>query len=223
MGLTIHFEASIPITENIIKKLQAVRQKCMDLPFEEVSDVKHQHITKEDIVFYRGLQRRFNYPFNSIENLKHRDQLLEERGLDTWTMIMVDEKKHPQDYETATLDLWAGEGCEGTNLIFSKKRKYWRCKGFTKTQYAEQFVKCHLLVIRALDLLKEQGFEVKVKDEGHYWKTRDLEVLAQNINDYTTLIKNLFGTITTQLESNNDIKIVAPIEGCENYMVVKDE
>lgn len=221
MGLTVNYKVSIPITENIVEKLEKVRQQCLDLPFETVDEVKDMQISKETIQLFRDLQKRYTWPNNSFENLAKRDKMMEERGTDTWTIITIDDTKYPQDHHLVQLSLWAGKGCEGTEFSFTKKKKYWRCEGFTKTQYAEQFVKCHLLVIKALDLLKEQGFEVNVKDEGHYWETRDLKVLAQNINDYTELIKNIFGTLKGQTEGKMDI--VSPIEGCENYMNVKDD
>ncbi len=223
MGLTIHYEVSIPTTENIVEKLEKVRQKCLDLPFEEVNEVKDIEVKKETIQLFRDLQKQYSYPHNSSENLEKRDKMMEERGVDTWTVIMIDRQKHPKNHHLAQLSLWAGKGCEGTEFSFTKKRKYWKCSGFTKTQYAEQFVKCHLLVIKALDLLKEQGFTVKVSDEGHYWETRDLKVLAKNINDYTALIKSIFGTIKDKVDGQSNVEIVSSIEGCENYMNVEED
>ena len=128
MGLTVHYTISFTGTEKeLTKKLEEIRNACMDLSFEEVGKVK-----------------------------------------------------------SVSLNLLAGEGCENTNLNFEKHGKKWTCKSFTKTQYAKNFAKCHLLVISLFDMLKENGFEVEIYDESDYWETRDLSNLAKNMAWFKT-------------------------------------
>jgi hypothetical protein len=220
MGLTINFAVSYPISNgDVVAKLESVRQKCLDLPFAEVSDVQHLLISKKDVQFYRDLQRKYSYPNNTEENLALRNKLLLDRGIDIWTMINIDQTAYPQDHEVVSLDLWAGKGCESMDIILTKSADLWVGRGFTKTQYAEEFVKCHLLVIKALDLLSEAGFNIDVHDEGHYWETRDIKVLGKNINDYTNLLSTIFGTLKTALEkSDSKMTVEAPISQCKNYM-----
>ena len=109
-----------------------------------------------------------------------------------------------------SLYLWPGEGCESSELNFQKRKRKSVCSSFCKTQYAEQFVKCHLLVVQLLDMLKAEGFEVDVSDEGHYWQTRDLKVLAKNINDYTSLISSVFAKIVADVGLNSEDQMTEP-------------
>ena len=224
MGLTIRYTISYPIKNgDVVEKLETVRDKLLDYPFEEISQVEHIVYSVEDIMYYRHLQEWCTFPKNTDENLAKRDSLLEERGLDTWTMIMVDETRKPQRHEIAKLITFVGKGCESIDIILVKKKKQWIGTAFTKTQYAEDFATCHLLVIQALDILKEVGFNVKVKDEGHYWETRDLKVLAKNLEDFTTLLKAISGDIKKCLQnSGSEMSLESNIDKCENHLVVKD-
>lgn len=59
--------------------------------------------------------------------------------------------------------------------------------GFCKTEYAgspqhggpENFLKCHLTVIRALEIAKSFGLLIRVKDESGYWDSMELRDLLQ--------------------------------------------
>jgi len=77
---------------------------------------------------------------------------------------------------------------------------------FTKTQYANDprcggwinFKRAHLSVCAILEKARQLGFVVHVRDEGHYWETRDLTVLAKNLGEYDRLIAGgnlIFGEI----------------------------
>jgi len=84
-----------------------------------------------------------------------------------------------------------GAGCEHFAVALGRlgNGKVWRGLRFTKTQYAEHFVDAHLTVITMLDLCKEAGILKSVNDEGHYWETRNIDVLAKNINASTEMIR----------------------------------
>ena len=227
MGLTIDYIVEFAGSARQLEtKLQGIRQKCMDLPFENVGDtIDNVKITKNHIKIYNWLQNQTRYPNNSRDNLGMRDLILKMLGLDTWTLISA-KLLHP-DRDTLrptqyiSLALWPGDGCEACDLGFFKSNKVWRCRAFCKTQYATHFVQCHLLVIKMLDLLKESGFTVEVHDEGHFWDTRNLKTLADNINDYTALIKNIFGELKTSCDKNG-FTLQAPIATSENYLKVTD-
>ena len=224
MGLTINYNISFKGTaEELYNKLEIVRQKCRDLPFEEVSEIEHIRYSKEDIAFFHSLQDWCSYPNNTAENLAERDKKLKDRGLDIGTMInlVVGYGGRDSYYHMINFGLWPGEGCESMDLNFVKRRIYWRCGGFCKTQYATSFVRCHLLVIKALDLLKQEGFIVEVRDEGDYWKTRDLEALAKSINEYTIMLKQISEGIREAVK-DTDMKIEASIDNCENYIKIDE-
>jgi len=218
MGLTISYKVSFKGTaEELLAKLETVRQKCLDQPFHTVGEIDHILYRKADIMFYRMLQEMYWFPNNTEENLQKRNKALKDRGLDIDTMIDVDQHKEPKDYEVIKWGLWAGKGCEGTNFTFIKKGNRWSCTNFTKTQYAENFVRCHLAVIFVLDELKNAGLIVRVKDEGHYWDTRSLKRLAKEINDYTNMIVGMFN-ILEEKAKDMGIDVESPITQCENYI-----
>ena len=72
----------------------------------------------------------------------------------------------------------------------------WRWGSFCKTQYAsnpecggvENFLRCHLLVVRMLDHAKELGILADVSDEGDYWSKRDLPALAKEVGEWNEMI-----------------------------------
>ena len=72
----------------------------------------------------------------------------------------------------------------------------WIGSAFCKTQYASRpesggatnFLRCHLLVIAALDAAQEMGFGVEVDDEGGYWEQRSVPTLVNTVADWNTMI-----------------------------------
>ena len=221
MGLTIHYSIEYEgTTKQLQKKLKEVRRICLDLPFQNVGErVNTVKITKEIIQIYERLSQKVNYPNNSKENLAMRDSILKELGTSTCQMAELEEGKPTT---IVSLDLLPGEGCESMDLCFQRRDGKYVCESFCKTQYAEEFVQCHLLIIKLLDLLKEKGFEVEVVDEGGYWETRDLKVLAKNLNESTSGILAIGGLIRSGAEQLG-MTVESAIDDCENYMEVQSE
>ena len=225
MGITIHYSIAEDSTvSDMVKKLEAVRQMCLDLPFENVDEVKHIVYTPSDIAFFNSLQEECFCPNNTIENLEKRDQAIIDRGLDLWTLIEIsfkfESKRIENNIDVIHWGVWTGKGCEDTTFSFMREQGTdgpFECKSFTKTQFAEELVKCHLLVIKVLDLLQEQGFKAEVNDEGDFWKTRDYKVLGKNINISTSLITSVFGALK-QATEGTDAVVESPIKDCKNYM-----
>lgn len=235
MGLTIHYTIEFSGTrKELISKLDTIRNKCLDYPFAEVNDILSKKITKQHIDIFNWLQDQCYYPNNDFNNIKMRDLILEMIGTNTWEMITLgetifDEKdgkivsmrtvKRPTTL--VSMNIYPGKGCENCNVQFEKRGKKWICEGFCKTQYAENFVQSHLLVISLLDMFVENKFKVDVRDEGEYWETRDLKVLAENINDYTNLITGLGDMLINHFKNDKNFSIEMPIKECKNYMNVK--
>ena len=84
----------------------------------------------------------------------------------------------------------------------------WRWSSFCKTQYAsnpdcggpQNFLRCHLAVIKVLDQAKSLDVLDEVSDEGGFWENRDVRALAQEVGDWNQMIaafagqmKDLFG------------------------------
>jgi len=99
-----------------------------------------------------------------------------------------------------SLTVGVGDGCEHFHVMLGRlgHGHVWRGLRYTKTQYATHFLDAHLAVISMLDLCREAGIVERVLDDGDYWDTRDLEVLARNINASTDMIRAMsqaFGKI----------------------------
>lgn len=142
------------------------------------------------------------------------------------------------------LEVWPGEGCEtavfgilGHRRVLTPKkgrrdgpRRYsklrdWKLDAFCKTQYAgehgwEHFRACHLRVIRLLDLWREAGAGVEVRDEGHYWETRSETRLAKELADYDRLIAGLGGMLK---DASDEGEVVAPIFNYPNFERLEHE
>ena len=223
MGLTIHYTVKFKGTaQQLQDKLGIIRNKCLDLPFEEVGEVICTEITQKHINTFNFLQQKYSYPNNTEENLEIRNQIMQEMGVTISQIINLGVFHKQEPSIILDLNLWPGEGCESCNLTFfkTKNQRIFRCGAFCKTQYAVNFVRCHLLVIKLMDLLKEEGFSVEVSDEGEYWETRDLSVLGKNINDYTDMISSIFGQLKS-ITKDNGMEVKSPITESKNYIRVK--
>jgi len=72
----------------------------------------------------------------------------------------------------------------------------WHWSSFCKTQYAsnpdfggvQNFLKCHRSVITILDHAKALGILGEVNDRGGYWTHRDMEALAQEVEEWNQMI-----------------------------------
>jgi len=231
MGLTINWNIEFNGTaKQLHAKLEKIRQKCMDLPFEDVDEVETITITQKMIDTYDNLQKKYTYPNNTDENLAKRDKELEKLGISTWRMIEAGEVMHEEGgirRETkpttmVSLYLWPGKGCESSELNFCKRGEKFVCKSFCKTQYAEHFVQCHLLVIQLLDLLKAEDFIMEnVHDEGGFWETKDISVLAKNINESTAMISSILGGLQSAAKKAG-MTVEAPITESQNYLKVDE-
>ena len=210
MGLTIHYKAEFEGTQSeLVKRLSRIRTKCLDKPFEEVNEVKAVNITKNTLDEYKCIENCLREKgSNSInEDYENRDKELEKLGLTLDLIINLQVYHKLEPVKVVYFTLWAGEGCEGTAFYFIKNKtnNKWKANSFTKTQYAEHFFRCHLLVIDVLNMLKEEGFSLDVYDEGSYWETRDIKVLAKEINASSEMIAGIAGMLKKELKGTGAI------------------
>jgi hypothetical protein len=79
----------------------------------------------------------------------------------------------------------------------------WRWYDFCKTQFAsapqlggvENFLRCHLGLIRLLDEARALGIRVRVQDEGGYWKRRDQAALVRELQSYNEFLAGFGGEL----------------------------
>ncbi len=216
MGLTIHYDLKFQGTaEEARVKLQEISRVARALSFKNIGKIWELDYSKD-----------FN---NDEENKRkagededgYRWAKIQSQPRGDWIGRTRYPNKDGSKYKGYTVELWAGEGCEPTNLgLISKDGRNWRGHAFTKTQYAEHFVGAHLLVITILDVCKKLGILKSVSDEGDYWETRDLSLLGGNITESTKAIKKMHGDLKRAFKHD---RIVGCIDECENYMTVKKE
>jgi hypothetical protein len=210
MGLTIHYQLRAPTDSAKEARclLERLRAKALDLPFKEVDEVVE--FKGDDIGFE---QRDRDDP--------HRWLLIQAGGY----VAQGNTHHAVPPQHVIAFSTWPGEGCEAANFGLAlypktimvedrerwphrKKRlrtglEPWSWRSFCKTQYAsnpdhggvENFLRCHLAVIKLLDHAKELGVLKEVNDEGGYWDKRDLRALVEEVGEWNSAIAACMGRL----------------------------
>jgi len=210
MGLTIHYslQADTRSPQKARQLVKELRRKALDLPFKEVGEIvdfsgdeaNHENVDKD-------------HPQNwlLIQAIQH---VL--KGNCHYSVT-------PQ--RVIAFSTWPGEGCEEANFglaVYPKIIKAegksirtglgeWFWSSFCKTQYAsnpecgglEHFLRCHLSVVKLLDQAAVLEVLKEVKDEGGFWKNRDVTALAKEVGDWNTMIAGWAGRLKDAL--GNDV------------------
>ncbi len=214
MGLTIHYSlrsGSKRLTD-ARRLVGQLRARALDLPFQEVGEVME----------LRGQDCDF-------ERRDHDDPLV-------WLLIQSEGSvsRKPYYYRVKPCHLVAfwirpADGCEDANfglvhypgMIETPRGTVrtnltgWRWSSFCKTQYAsdpacggvENFLRCHLAIVRLLDYARELGILETVSDEGGYWECRDARALALEVGEWNEMIAARVG----QLKDHCGAALAAPI------------
>ena len=243
MGLTINYKLSLPGTlsaDEVKKHLNALHQRCLDLPFENVSNMmeftgkncdfeQHRHNNE---VCWLLIHANHHYHFKVVSG-----KPVYAEGSEA-TCIMGVTPQHVIAFSTLV-----GPGCESAEFglcmipqfvtIPLNGARYrrpmpdsdkWTFHSFCKTQYAsdprcggtQNFLKCHLTVIKALDIAKEIGFDVTVNDEGDYFNNRDQTELLKNIGVHNEMIAGLAGQLDDAAKEAG-MTTEAPIKQYSNF------
>lgn len=103
------------------------------------------------------------------------------------------------------LSLWWGEGCEATNLCFIRtgNGNVWKGHSFTKTQYAEEFVKAHVAVCTLLKAAVKSNLVVNVSDEGDYYESEDITQLTDASQENLKIIQSMTGMLQASFGAEN--------------------
>ena len=199
MGLTIHYDFAFDGPKAVLeRKLNAIRQEILGLPVSAVGPVRSVVATKsgdrDEFELAKMMKISDDFPSDRSLNCGYANGLI--------------------------LRVNVGPGCESFTIMLGRlgDSERWRGGHFTKTQYAEEFLKAHLLVVRMLDICKAHGILSYVYDEGEFFESRDLKVLARNINDSTNFIMALYENLERALGKKN---VESPIAQTQNYMIVR--
>jgi hypothetical protein len=210
MGLTISYSlaAKVELPKDARGLVEKLRQHAHDLPFSEVGEIIEacgepaaydpDHFDRDDESKWLKIQAC---------------HLLELS--DSYARIAPD--------HLIAFTVFPGDGCEPANLglcrypkeilhngkRFKTKLDGWRWSSFCKTQYAsnpacgglDNFVRCHIGLVKLLDRAAEIGILAKVSDEGGYFEKRDAAELVTEIDDWNKMIAGAVGTLKDTLQS----------------------
>lgn len=89
---------------------------------------------------------------------------------------------------------------------------FWHCS--CKTQYASivsdrHLVTCHTALVRLLDHAMALGVDVVVRDETHYWDTRDEQRLLDEVHAMNRVVARIAGSLGDAVAPEHDVR--API------------
>lgn len=214
MGLTIHY--SLKSNTRSPKKARELvthlRGRALDLPFAQVEDIVELHGNACD---FDQCDRDDPHRWLLIQAGQYIDRPAP--GGETYSYHVT--PKHVIAFETLP-----GDGCEPANFGLCRypaeievndsdwphrKRKLrtglsgWFWGSFCKTQYAsnrdcggvENFLRCHLAVVRVLDHAKLLHILEGVSDEGHFWENRDVTALARQVGHWNQITASLAGKL----------------------------
>jgi len=251
MGLKIGYRFRfIGSKEELLEKLKILKGQFDDLPvlsvgeieeikqasFERGSDISEYHLGYMLLLYFsfheQTAVQKAHLDFlervggvKNIDSLSLRDRKRYAR-LEKQVHRLSDHRKQriARSANAVSLSVDVGDGCEYFRITLGRlgDSKAWRGMDCTKTQFADHFVNAHTMVIRLLDLCKEAGILENVSDEGSYWETRDLKVLAENINASTEFMK-IASKALTQIGEKKLFVVHNAIDKCANYMNVKSE
>jgi len=224
MGITIHYDFKHKgDSKSAFVKLETVRKNILKLQknhkyiVQVVSPIfmlkydKENYVSPNVLKMPRQIQRTYNWA--KIQYCP-RERFIDNKYIET---PQEEIKKH----RGFVFLIYTDSGSEPTNIgLISKDNKHWFGSAFTKTQYATDFLRCHITIIRILDICKAVGILSKVLDEAQYWESRNLRLLAKNINESTAFISSVIGKIeeTKEFDGEKIDTIEAPINKCKNFM-----
>ncbi|MEM6753499.1 MAG: hypothetical protein AAF630_11065 [Cyanobacteria bacterium P01_C01_bin.38] len=222
MGLTIHYKFSLKnaTIEQVREKVVALHNLALKLPFKSVDELveiseDQCHLSEDNADDYRAFIK-----FRASKPVK----------------ISPDTFSWENPTYIIGFDSFPGEGSETSIFGLAtysevKEVNDWSWTGFCKTQYAsnpeygglENFLKCHLLIVKMLDAACELGIDCDVSDEGGYWDSRDIEKLTSTIGEYNTLIAGFAGKLKDNFDALGATSIEASIFDYPNFEYLEAE
>lgn len=197
MGLTIHYQLHSP-SKSLAEGRQLVeqlRQKALDLPFQEVHDIID---VAGDGADFEKVERDHPNFWLLIQAGKHvrngsRNERIAPCRVIAFTTIPGDGAE-PANFGLAAYPPALGDD---SNAI------EWSWASFCKTQYAsnpecggvENFLRAHLAIVKLLDGAAELGLLKEVFDEGGFWEKRDIPALVKEVGDWNTMIAGWVGRL----------------------------
>jgi hypothetical protein len=168
-------------------------------------------------------------PFAEVTPVANADR---EAWLEFWASLIAEphDEEGPRligDTDTARGFLVnAGRGCETATFGFLFRADsaaahgewFWYCS--CKTQYAavvndDHLVICHTSLVAVLDHAITLGVDVTVRDETHYWETRDSGRLVDEVRAMNGIIAAIAGKLSDAMGPEHTLQ--APIFDHPNF------
>ena len=212
MGLTIHYtltsEAATP--EDARALIEKLRRRARDLPFAEVGEIIEANGTPA--YDPQNLERDDEHKWMKIQACHLLQYAIEreQRAAQVPPNHLIAFTIHPGDgCESASFGL-----CQYPQTILDKGRQItthlsgWHWQSFCKTQYAsnpacgglDNFLRCHVGLVRLLDHAAELNLLVEANDEGGYFEKRDAAALVQEIEGWNQMIAGAVGAMKDTLD-----------------------
>lgn len=222
MGLVIsyQFELKSATVEQARSKIVALRNLASKLPFATI----------DELVELEGKDCKFDE-----EDIYDPNIFLKLRALKP-IQIADDGFSAISSKYMIAFDTLPGEGAETaafglathSEITEITQEEDWIWQGFCKTQYASNpeygginnFLKCHLMLVRMLDEAQKLGIVHKVSDDSGYWEKRDVRELAYTIHHNNVLMAALTGQLRDGLNAG---EVKAPIFEYPNFEYLEAE
>ena len=188
VGLHLNYElrlSGFTPAEEVTALLEKVRAYARELPFERVSDLYLPEPGPRDS--RAGGLRLWATVIGKVSD---------EEGLD-----LISDLESVRGFS-----VWPGPRCETAAFAFMRragkggKRPEWYWHTCCKTQYASvisdaHLVACHTGLVKMLDYAIELGVDVVVRDEAHYWETRDEQRLITEVRQMNRIVAAFAGRL----------------------------
>jgi hypothetical protein len=217
MGLTIQYSlrSTTPSAAEARKLVEQLRQRATELPFKRVGDIldlsgaacDFDQRPRDDR--HRWLLIQANQPVE----VDHYPYNVAPTRLIAFS-TSPGEGSEPAKFGLCQYPVTVpGHPDHGVKEVKTGLPSGWFWRSFCKTQYAsnpntgdvENFLRCHLSVIRLLDYAGELGIIHEVSDEGGYWEGRDVQALVKEVGEWNSMIAGFVGEMKDLL-GGQDVK-----------------
>jgi hypothetical protein len=203
MGLHLNYELRLPgsaTSQQVTATVERLRAFALEIPFERVSEI---------------YQAGPGGDFPLGEGLRTAASIIAEVFTDDTPPLI-------SDIHTARgFSVLPGDGCETASFAFMKRAAQggsdgeWFWHSSCKTQYASvisdrHLVACHTGLVKLLDYAIQIGVSVVVRDEAHYWETRDEQRLIAEVHAMNQIVAAFAGKLS-DLGGLPDGRLCAPI------------
>jgi len=206
MGLTIHYSlrSTTRSGEEARGLVEQLRQRALELPFERVGEIID--LSGDDCDFGKAVDGGHRWLLvQASRSVERGDRIYSVPPIRLIAFPTLPGKgSESANFGLCRYPRTIPDPSErGAKQIRTGVSSGWFWSSFCKTQYAsnpsagsvENFLRCHLSVVRLLDYAAELDILHEVHDEGEYWDRRDVEALAKTVGQWNAMMAGFVGGI----------------------------